>query len=71
MKRKFYSELDESADFALNIISTLQVNQPPGLTPIAVPAEKLYNLADKFINLYYQNNKKNRSTFVDTSTYLH
>jgi hypothetical protein len=70
MKRKFYYEMDESSDFALSVVATIEQLQPPPESQIGVPAGKLYILAAKFLEMY-NNVNKGRSTFVDESRHIH
>jgi hypothetical protein len=70
MKRKFHFEMDESSDFALSVVATMEALQPSPESNIGVPALKLYNLASKYLEMY-RNINKGRSTFVDNSRQIH
>lgn len=70
MKRKFYSELDDSSWFALNVVATLQTDQPSEHAGILVPAGKLYKLCSSYLDMYDDINK-GRATFVEETRILH
>jgi hypothetical protein len=70
MKRNLHLKLDETADFAANILLTVRMSQQPVAEIIGVPTSSLVNLATEYIKMYYEVNR-GRSTFVDNSIHIH
>lgn len=70
MKRKYYSDIDISSNFALDIVITLDTNPPAENSGIIVNAKQLYSLAQSYLEMY-DNINKGRATYVEESRMLH